>query len=138
MTRSLDQSNVVLLSFPPSHTLFALKAGLRLAGIADGPLEARLTQILLKFGFLFQAQDDFLDCFGDPSVTGQPLVDRLLGPKQDSPFGARLIVQLIRFRFSRQDWNGYSGGQMHVVDRGSRCPSQRRPQTEAGPRLRRT
>jgi len=50
-------------------------AGLRLAGIADGPLEARLTQILLKFGFLFQAQDDFLDCFGDPSVTGKTGTD---------------------------------------------------------------
>ena len=39
--------------------------------MADGSLETRLSQILLKFGFLFQSQDDFLDCFGDPAVTGE-------------------------------------------------------------------
>jgi len=46
-------------------------AGLRLAEVADSQLETRLSEILQKLGLLFQSQDDYLDCYGDPNVIGK-------------------------------------------------------------------
>ncbi|KAA3675626.1 farnesyl diphosphate synthase, partial [Paragonimus westermani] len=41
------------------------------AGVEDEELYLRAQEILLKLGKYFQAQDDFLDCFGDVGVTGK-------------------------------------------------------------------
>ena len=53
------------------YMFFALPAGLRLAEVADSQLETRLSEILQKLGLLFQSQDDYLDCYGDPNVIGE-------------------------------------------------------------------
>ncbi|XP_018563021.1 farnesyl pyrophosphate synthase isoform X2 [Anoplophora glabripennis] len=45
--------------------------GLFLANIFDEELHRQAKTILLEIGTFFQIQDDFLDCFGNPEVTGK-------------------------------------------------------------------
>ncbi|XP_047486639.1 farnesyl pyrophosphate synthase-like [Penaeus chinensis] len=43
----------------------------RVADITDRELHRQARTILVEMGHFFQVQDDYLDCFGDPSVTGK-------------------------------------------------------------------
>ena len=42
-----------------------------MAGIKDPEVHRQARTILFEMGNFFQVQDDFLDCYGDPSVTGK-------------------------------------------------------------------
>lgn len=48
-----------------------VRVALYLAGQCDERVHAQVEPICTQIGVWFQAQDDFLDCFGDPSVTGK-------------------------------------------------------------------
>ncbi|XP_063876330.1 farnesyl pyrophosphate synthase-like isoform X2 [Scylla paramamosain] len=43
----------------------------RVAGITDRELHRQARTILVEMGQFFQVQDDYLDCFGDSSITGK-------------------------------------------------------------------
>lgn len=44
---------------------------MHMAGYTDPEMFRQTKTILLEVGNFFQAQDDFIDCFGDPAVTGK-------------------------------------------------------------------
>ena len=51
--------------------------GFALADFSLGLVDLKL--LAFKLGYLFQAQDDFLDCFGDPLITGKNSTDLMEG-----------------------------------------------------------
>ena len=48
-----------------------VQLGMILADVKDAELYRQSRAILLDMGHLFQIQDDYLDCFGNPEVTGK-------------------------------------------------------------------
>jgi len=48
-----------------------IQLGMVLAGIKNVESYRKARTILLAMGHFFQVQDDYLDCFGDPNVTGK-------------------------------------------------------------------
>jgi len=58
------------------YTFYAPAAmALIMARVKDESLFDAVLKLSLRIGFLFQAQDDFLDCFGIPAVTGKVGMD---------------------------------------------------------------
>jgi len=50
---------------------FPVYLAIILAGMNEPALLRDIETVLLKLGEFFQVQDDYLDCYGDPSVTGK-------------------------------------------------------------------
>lgn len=49
-----------------------IRFGLYLAGKSDPEMHKKLEEVLVEVGVYYQAQDDYLDCWGDPNVMGKP------------------------------------------------------------------
>lgn len=62
-----------IYKYKTSHYTFYLPValGMRLAGVTDIAKYDTAKRICLKMGHYFQAQDDYIDAFGDPKVTGK-------------------------------------------------------------------
>ncbi|KAF5303655.1 hypothetical protein FQA39_LY09902 [Lamprigera yunnana] len=62
-----------IVTYKTAYYSFQLPVALALylAGNYDPEIHRQATTILLEMGHFFQVQDDFLDCFGDPALTGK-------------------------------------------------------------------
>ncbi len=52
---------------------------MRMAGITNKEAYAAVEAIMLQIGKYFQIQDDYIDCYGDPAVTGKVGTDIIDG-----------------------------------------------------------
>ncbi|GAB1607993.1 farnesyl pyrophosphate synthase-like, partial [Argonauta hians] len=62
-----------IVKYKTAFYSFYLPVGLAMymAGIKEPEIHAEAMDILLQMGEYFQIKDDYLDCFGDPAVTGK-------------------------------------------------------------------
>lgn len=68
-----DENLKRIYKYKTSHYSFYLPValGMRLAGVEDEGKYETAKRICLAMGEYFQAQDDYIDAFGDPAVTGK-------------------------------------------------------------------
>ena len=52
-------------------TVLPIRLALYYARISDAQLHRQLEQIMVKMGIFWQIQDDYLDAFGNPQITGK-------------------------------------------------------------------
>lgn len=73
LTRFTDDALARIYKYKTSHYTFYLPValGMRLADVTDQKAYQTANRVCLKLGHYFQAQDDILDAFGDPAVTGK-------------------------------------------------------------------
>ncbi|CAN8071020.1 unnamed protein product [Agarophyton chilense] len=93
-----EQNLQRIYKYKTSHYTFYLPValGMRLASVSDQALYNTAKDICMKIGYYFQAQDDFIDAFGDPAVTGK------IGTDIEDNTCSWLIVRALE-RCSEQD-----------------------------------
>uniref|UniRef100_A0A1I8P502 Farnesyl pyrophosphate synthase n=1 Tax=Stomoxys calcitrans TaxID=35570 RepID=A0A1I8P502_STOCA len=69
---SMEKYNATVANKTAYYTFYLPFAlAMHLAGIKDQEAFRQSKTILLEMGHFFQVQDDFLDCFGNPEITGK-------------------------------------------------------------------
>ncbi|KAG2462512.1 FPPS synthase, partial [Polypterus senegalus] len=73
LTRFTDDRYKAIVKYKTAFYSFYLPvaAAMYMAGIDDEMEHNNAKAILLEMGEFFQIQDDYLDCFGDPAITGK-------------------------------------------------------------------
>lgn len=73
LTKFTDSRYDAIVLYKTAYYSFSLpiRLAMYLGHIDDPAVHRKAEEILLKIGHLFQAQDDYLDLFGDPKVTGK-------------------------------------------------------------------
>ncbi|GAB6024021.1 hypothetical protein CHUAL_008744 [Chamberlinius hualienensis] len=67
-----DNYDAIVLNKTCLYSFFLPVAlAMHMAGIHDKHIFEETKKILVQIGHLFQVQDDYLDCFGDPKATGK-------------------------------------------------------------------
>jgi len=97
-TFDMNRYNAIV-KYKTSYYSFFLPVALamNMAGIKDSELYLQSKRILLEMGHFFQVQDDFLDCFGDPEITGKKGTDI-----QDGKCSWMVVVALQRANISQK------------------------------------
>jgi len=69
---SLDVYSKIVIYKTAFYSFYLpVASGMLLAGIHDESLYAKAKEICVEMGHLFQVQDDYLDCYGDPDHIGK-------------------------------------------------------------------
>ncbi|XP_011501796.1 PREDICTED: farnesyl pyrophosphate synthase [Ceratosolen solmsi marchali] len=73
---TMDRYNSIV-KYKTAYYSFVMPVQLAMffAGIQDPEMHRQAKTILLEMGHFFQVQDDYLDCYGDPQVTGKQGTD---------------------------------------------------------------
>ncbi|GAB0092799.1 farnesyl pyrophosphate synthase [Sergentomyia squamirostris] len=72
MTFTMERYKSIVANKTSYYTFYLpIASAMHLAGYTDLEAFRQAKTILLEMGHFFQIQDDFLDCFGDPAVTGK-------------------------------------------------------------------
>ncbi|XP_059619924.1 farnesyl pyrophosphate synthase [Phlebotomus argentipes] len=72
MSFNMEKYKSIVANKTSYYTFYLpIAAAMHLAGYTDPEAFRQAKTILLEMGYFFQIQDDFLDCFGDPEVTGK-------------------------------------------------------------------
>ncbi|XP_011312481.1 farnesyl pyrophosphate synthase [Fopius arisanus] len=69
---TMDRYNAIV-KYKTAYYSFVMPVTLAMyfAGVTDPEMHRQAKTILLEMGHFFQVQDDYLDCYGDPGVTGK-------------------------------------------------------------------
>ncbi|XP_012271868.1 farnesyl pyrophosphate synthase [Orussus abietinus] len=69
---TMDRYNAIV-KYKTAYYSFVMPVILAMyfAGVTDPEMHRQAKTILLEMGHFYQVQDDFLDCYGDPEITGK-------------------------------------------------------------------